>query len=167
MKAARARMIRLTGWVLAVILISGPWLFGRTFTGKCVAVYDGDTIGVMYQGREARIRLEGIDCPEYRQAYGRSARRFASRALFGKEVEVKVTDVDAYGRWVGRVYVDGEDVCLALVSAGLAWHYKHYSNDVGLAKAEQKARRQHKGLWSDAHPIAPWVWRRQHPRRKK
>ena len=50
--------------LLAVCLIAAAYLSAQTFSGQCVAVSDGDTIKVLRAGREARIRLEGIDCPE-------------------------------------------------------------------------------------------------------
>ena len=41
-----------------------------------------------------------------------------------------------------------------------AWHYKQYSDDVSLAKAEQDARDAQRGLWADSKPIPPWDWRK-------
>jgi hypothetical protein len=72
-------------------------------------------------------------------------------------------DIDRYGRTVARVVVDGEDLGLALVRAGLAWHYTHYSNDVELARAESAARAAKRGIWSHAKPIPPWEYRRPTP----
>ena len=43
------------------------------FTGKVVGVIDGDTIDALHDGVAERIRLNGIDCPEMRQAFGRKA----------------------------------------------------------------------------------------------
>ena len=53
---------------------------------------------------------------------------------------------------------------LELIKAGLAWHYKRYSSDPVLAKAEEQARRQKLGLWSMPNPIPPWEYRRWHRR---
>ena len=55
-----------------------------------------------------------------------------------------------------RVRVEDTDVSLALVKAGLAWHYKRYSSDPELAAAEQRARAVGVGVWSLADPIPPW-----------
>ena len=88
-----------------------------------MGVTDGDTISVMRDGRAVRVRLEGIDCPENGQDFSQSAKRFTSDMAFGKEATIEVRDVDRYGRLVARVQVGGEDVSLALVQAGLAWHY--------------------------------------------
>ncbi len=50
--------------LLAVCVLAPAPLRAQTFSGMCVGVTDGDTIKVLRDGREARIRLEGIDCPE-------------------------------------------------------------------------------------------------------
>jgi hypothetical protein len=60
---------------------------------------------------------------------------------------------------VARVIVDGTDVSLALVEAGLAWHYKQYSDDPILAAAEVVAKAKKVGVWSLPYPTAPWAYR--------
>jgi micrococcal nuclease len=45
-------------------------LFAVDFTGRVVGISDGDTISVMRGTRAEKIRLNGIDCPEKRQAFG-------------------------------------------------------------------------------------------------
>ncbi|HIK90904.1 MAG TPA: hypothetical protein EYG03_02790, partial [Planctomycetes bacterium] len=48
-----------------------------------------------------------------------------------------------------------------LVKAGLAWHYKQYSDDKRLTDDEDNARLKKLGLWVGSHkPIAPWDWRK-------
>ena len=49
--------------LLAVCLPTAS-LSTQTFSGKCVEISDGDTIKVLRAGKEVKIRLEGIDCPE-------------------------------------------------------------------------------------------------------
>jgi endonuclease YncB( thermonuclease family) len=149
---------------LLMLLLATPLLAGETYTGKCVGVHDGDTISVMKAGRAVKIRLEGIDCPELGQDFGTRAKQFTSALVFGKDVEVKEYNRDIYRRTVARVFVEGEDLSLALVMAGLAWHYKHYSSDPVLAEAEVEARRAKRGLWSMPNPVPPWEYRRLHRR---
>ena len=60
--------------------------------GQVVGVADGDTITVMHGGVGEKIRLNGIDCPEKRQAFGTKAKQFASRLVFGKTVTVHVPE---------------------------------------------------------------------------
>ena len=44
--------------------VAAAALYAEDFTGKVVAITDGDTIKVMHNGASERIRLWGIDCPE-------------------------------------------------------------------------------------------------------
>lgn len=131
----------------------------QDFSGKCVHVYDGDTIGVLRDGREIRLRLEGIDCPEWDMDFGSQARRFTSELVLGKDVAVRFKEWDQYNRVVGRVTVDGKDLSLELIAAGLAWHYRRYSDDPALEAAEHRARDARIGLWSAPNPIPPWEFK--------
>jgi micrococcal nuclease len=144
---------------LAIICLIPLLAFAQTFSGKCVGITDGDTIRVLKDGKEVKIRLDGIDCPEMGQDFGNKAKRFTSDLGFGKIVEVHQKDIDKYGRTVARVIVDGKDISLELVKAGLAWHYKEYSSDSELASAENLARGNEDGLWAMKNPIAPWDFR--------
>ena len=150
--------------LLTLVLLIAPILSAETYTGKCIGVSDGDTISVMKAGRAVKIRLEGIDCPELGQDFGTRAKQFTSGMVYGKDVEVKEYGRDIYRRIVARVYVEGKDLCLELVKAGLAWHFKKYSSDPVLAEAEGQARKQKVGLWSMPTPIPPWEFRRMHRR---
>jgi endonuclease YncB( thermonuclease family) len=47
--------------------------FAANFTGLVVSVLDSDTIEVLHNQYPERIRLNGIDCPEKSQAYGKRA----------------------------------------------------------------------------------------------
>jgi endonuclease YncB( thermonuclease family) len=140
-------------------------LTAGTFTGKCVGISDGDTILVMKGGRAIKIRLEGIDCPELGQDFGTRAKRFTSNMVFRKLVDVKEHNQDEYGRIVARVYIDGKDLSLELVKAGLAWRFRRNSLDLILNRTEVQARKQKIGLWSMPNPIPPWEFRRRHLRR--
>jgi endonuclease YncB( thermonuclease family) len=60
---------------------------------------------------------------------------------------------------VARIEADGQDVNLAMVAAGLAWHFTRSSDDRALAEAESDARAAGRGLWADREPVPPWEWR--------
>jgi micrococcal nuclease len=154
--AARPLMFRLV--VVAFVLWSVPAVAQERFTGKVVGVADGDTISVLRNGRSVRVRLEGIDCPEKGQDFSQRAKQFTSELMFGKEATVEV-HVDRYGRLVARVLVGGQDVSIALVRAGLAWHFTKYSRDPVLAEGEQSARTAKRGLWGQGSPTPPWEFR--------
>ena len=130
---------------------------------KCrvVKVQDGDTVTVLVGSTQHKIRLQGIDCPEKAQPFGTAATKFTSDQVFGKIVTVKWDEKDRYGRILGDVIYDGnQSLSRELLKAGLAWHYKQYSDDLDLAGLEFMARSAKKGLWADKNPIPPWEWRK-------
>lgn len=157
----------------SLFLAAGTLLWGLSasaqeqFSGKVVGVSDGDTIKILRLGRQVRVRLSGIDCPEKRQAFGNRAKRYTSDLVFAKVVTVKVIDVDRYKRIVGEVILeDGTNLNRALVRAGLAWWYRHYArNDEKLERLEKIARKNKRGLWADPDPVPPWEFRKR--RRKR
>ena len=159
MAIARPGLLVLCVCLLLVLKADGSQT-QETFSGEVVGVTDGDTISVMRNGEAARVRLEGVDCPEEHQEFSQSAKEFTSVTVFGKVVAVEVRDVDRYGRLVARVIHENQDLSLALVRQGLAWHYKEYSSDSVLADAESQARAARLGIWSQPAPIPPWDFRR-------
>ncbi len=80
--------------------------------------------------------------------------------VFGKSVTVIEKKKDRWGRTIGHVLVDGRDTNLLMLEAGMAWHYREYSKNTRLQRAEDDARAATKGLWADREPIAPWDWRK-------
>jgi micrococcal nuclease len=145
-----------------VSLLIPVCIFAATFSGPAVSVLDGDTIEVLHNNRAERIRLSGIDCPEKGQAYGNNAKHAASKLVFGKEVTLQTHGLDKYGRTLGDVFLpDGTNVNQELVKQGWCWWYRKYApGDTKLERLEKDARNAKKGLWADAAPIPPWVYRK-------
>jgi endonuclease YncB( thermonuclease family) len=130
-----------------------------------VGVSDGDTITVLVDKKPIKIRLEGIDAPEAKQSFGNRSKQALSDLVFGKEVRVKKTREDRYGRSLGLVSTDGIDINAKMIQDGWAWHYKKYNRDSKLADWELQARAAKRGLWSESNPLAPWDFRdRQKPK---
>lgn len=128
--------------------------------GKVTRIADGDTFTMMFDnGFEVRVRLNGIDSPERRQAYSNRAKQALSNLIFNKEVKVYYESTDRYGRVLGEVHIDGINVNHEMVRLGMAWHYTHYSDDKTLAALEQEARKNKAGLWADPNPVPPWEFR--------
>jgi endonuclease YncB( thermonuclease family) len=127
-----------------------------------VSVLDGDTIEVLRNNRAERIRLNGIDCPEKGQAYGKKAKQAASAFVFGKELTLQTHGKDKYGRTIADVFLpDGTNVNHMLVKDGWCWWYRQYApTNSDLEKFEKDARDAKKGLWIDPAPVPPWVYRR-------
>lgn len=154
-----------TGLACGVLFASSAW--SETIRGKVVAIADGDSITVLdAQWDQHKIRLAGIDAPEKKQAFGQRAKEHISALLFSRSVAVEAEKKDRYGRTVGKVLVDGQDVNLAMVAAGFAWHYKQYASEQSATdrliydQAERVSRQTRRGLWRDPDPTAPWDWRK-------
>ena len=132
------------------------------FRATVVSVVDGDTLHVLDAARvPLDIRLDGIDCPEAGQPFGGVARRHVRAAVFDRVVDVRKVGMDSRGRVIARVQVEGRDLSLELLKAGLAWHYTDFSHDAAFAAAEREARAAKRGLWSESNAVPPWVWRRE------
>ncbi|MCA6372233.1 MAG: thermonuclease family protein [Cytophagales bacterium] len=147
--------------LFALILLCSFAPEQKTDVVKVVAVSDGDTIKVILDGVETRVRLASIDAPEKSQAYGQKAKEFTSLKCFGQTVTLRITDTDKYGRKVAFVTLpDGSSLNRELVRAGLAWHYKRYSTDASLDALQAEAKSAGRGLWADVNPVAPWDYRK-------
>ncbi len=153
--------------LLAACLLVAQLSFAAELTGLVVGVSDGDTITVLVDKTPYKIRLAGIDAPESRQAFGQASKQHLSALVYKKPVTVLWDKKDRYGRTIGKVLINGTDVCLEQIKAGLAWHYKRYASEqpaqdrADYGAAEDKAKDERIGLWSDAQPTAPWDWRRK------
>jgi len=134
---------------------------GQTFTARVTAVTDGDTYDVRRSaGGDVTIRLYGVDAPESAQPYGTAATKAARRYVGGKNVRVVVEDIGRYGRAVARISIQGGDLGAMLIGDGLAWWYREYApNETEYQRLQRQARNANQGLWSQANPIPPWVWR--------
>lgn len=136
--------------------------------GKVESVVDGDTLRV--RGGDARlqkVRILGIDAPENGQPFFAAAREHLAKVTRDREVEVTPTGTDAQGRTVARVSMNGNDVSLDMLAAGLAWYQRGDTENTALEAEERKARARSAGLWIDKDPIAPWDWREAEKARSK
>ena len=128
--------------------------------GRVVKIADGDTLTMVVDGQQERIRLSDIDTPERKQPFGMRAKQALAEMTFGKNISVFTTTRDRYGRVIGHVTAEGVDVNAELIRLGYAWVYRRYSDDAELIRLEEAARNERLGLWADSDPIPPWEWRR-------
>jgi endonuclease YncB( thermonuclease family) len=134
----------------------------EVFSAKVIVVMDGDTVMVLRDGKKTKIRLANIDAPEKDQAFGKQSRDSLQEMIGKKQVQIESKAVDQYGRLVGLISLDGQNINQEQVRRGLAWEYSHYHSDktyIGLQNEAQQARL---GLWAQANPQAPWQWRKSH-----
>jgi micrococcal nuclease len=150
-----------------LLLLSTPALAAEaTVHLRVVGVHDGDTItGLDESKTQYKIRLDAIDAPELGQPFGQASKKALSEMVFGKSVTVIEKKKDKYGRTIGHVLIDGKDTNLLMLEQGMAWHYREYSKNQRLQRAEDEARANRKGLWADREPMPPWEWRKTESRR--
>ena len=122
-------MNKLTSILILLILTALILFFSmplHAWTGKVVGISDGDTIKVLHNNKQVKIRLHGIDTPEKAQAFGKKAKKFTAKMVAGKIVSVTKTDTDKYGRTVAIITLDCKNLNKSLVASGFAWVYRKY-----------------------------------------
>jgi micrococcal nuclease len=124
---------------------------------KVTRVYDDDRIKAEGHDIEIKVRLVGIDAPETSrkkrepgQPYSQQAKKYLAELVLNKTVDIKGYGLDRYSRILGVIYLDGKNINLEMIKAGLAEVYH------GLAP---------KGLnlspyWQADKYISPKEWRR-------
>lgn len=146
--------------VLGIVFASGYYL-GKGYEGYRVnRVVDGDTLGVtdLRTGRDWRLRLWGIDAPEARECGAKESKANLEKIVGGRKPRFLILGVDGFGRYVARLWVDNEEVALAVVASGLARVDPSVESvDKGLEpdlavigelrRAEEKAKMAKLGIW--------------------
>jgi micrococcal nuclease len=137
-----------------------------SLTGKVVKVTDGDTITVLVDNEQIKVRLSEIDAPEHGQDFGQKSKEALADLVFEKEVRVVTHGKDRYGRTIGDVFVGQTNVNEKLVADGWAWNFPKYSKSKRLAELENEAREAKRGLWAGNAPIPPWEYRAEQARKR-
>ena len=141
---------------------------GPTETGIVVNVIDGDTIDVLVDGVEVRVRYIGMDTPEVHSGFewlGAEASEANVALVAGQEVvlEKDVSETDQYGRALRYVWLDAAGgwllVNLELIRQGLA-SITSYPPDVKYVDAlyvavQDQAQTAGLGLWGAAPTPVP------------
>jgi micrococcal nuclease len=127
--------------------------------GTVTRVADGDTLTVITPNQtKLRIRMFGIDAPETPkgakfpgQPYGTEAEAYLKQLVEGKRVTVEIYQVDRYKRLLSTIFLDGKDINLAMIEAGLAEVYRGPESGNPYKQqyqaAEEAARSVKKGMW--------------------
>lgn len=119
---------------------------------RVVRVVDGDTIVVLRNGTETRVRLIGINAPESGECLAQEAGRRLEELLGGEvRLETDEEETDRFGRmlayiWAGDILVNER---LAAEGLALARGYPpNISRQTILDAAEADARRERAGMWA-------------------
>lgn len=146
--------------ILLSVAIAAAW-FGRlgeqAFEGQ-FKVVDGDSLEIS----ETRMRLEGIDAPEWRQTCradgndwncGRQSASALRQLINGRDTVCSGFADDQYGRLLVTCYGGGVNINREMVSAGWAFAYGAYEGD------EAVARQAGRGIWR-GEVVPPRQWRK-------
>lgn len=126
------------------------------------AIADGDTIVIDGE----RVRLKGIDAPEYVQickkdetdyACGRAARDYLRKLIANRHVSCSGGERDRYNRLLGTCLAGDTDLSKTMVEAGWAVSFGDYYAE------EEKARNAREGMWVGRFD-RPQSWRSAHGR---
>lgn len=152
---------------------------------RVVNVVDGDTVDVVPAshrrgGETTRVRLWGIDAPEWEQPLGPDATRALAELLRDGPgaLRMEVFAYDRYARALGLLYWDKHgrvgSVNRSMVRLGMAYSSRHrqgahFRKEMGFDAAEADARRRRIGVWGIARATRelPWAYRsrRRQPER--
>jgi micrococcal nuclease len=126
-------------------------------------VIDGDTISVLMNGKNEKIRILGINTPETVdprrrvECFGREASDHAKSILTNQSVKLEADpsqdDKDKYGRLLRYVFLlNGTDYGLEMIRSGYAYEYTYdipYKYQKEYKSAQMTAEKAKSGLWSD------------------
>lgn len=129
---------------------------------KVVSVVDGDTFKIIYNQKEEKVRLIGVDTPESVHAdkskntkYGKIASEYVKELLKSQNVKLEfdVSSKDKYGRLLAYVYLEnGEMLNEKLLKEGYAQmatyppNVKYVEN---FKKMQKQARENKVGFWKE------------------
>ncbi|RJQ65604.1 MAG: AMIN domain-containing protein [Desulfobacteraceae bacterium] len=139
---------------------------------RVIEVLTGDTLRVEDSRAVLSVRLVGIDAPENRddtspgQPFSEESRRYLSQLVFQKDVDVLSFGYDIENNVLGAVLIDGKDIGVEIVKAGLAEVDSVKTppgfDSTSLREAEKQAHSQGRGIWSlGAEYVSPRNWRKQ------
>ena len=128
---------------------------------ELIKTIDGDTIKIMYEGKEENVRYLLIDTPETnhprlgKQPFGQQAKVRNQELLQKGQLEIEF-DVggkyDKYDRLLAYIYIDGKSVQEQLLKEGLARVAYVYPPNTrhldAFKKAEQQAKKSGIGIWT-------------------
>lgn len=99
------------------------------YRAVCTYVVDGDTVDLVIDvgfnlTTKQRIRLLGINTPERGQAGYSEAKEYLTSRLLDKDVIIETYKTDDFGRYLGTIFIDGEDINFVMLEMGFAKVFK-------------------------------------------
>lgn len=139
-----------------------------------IKVHDGDTVSVMVDRKQEKIRLIGIDAPEMGQEpWGENAKIYLESLLDSSDWKIRpeydIEKRDQYNRLLAYIWTkDNENVNLLMLKNGYAMLYTFPPNVKYIEEfrvAQKEAREKEVGIWGrQGLKELPQNYREEHPR---
>jgi micrococcal nuclease len=131
--------------------------------GVVTRVVDGDTVWVQISTtrQPLKVRIQGIDAPEICQPGGVQARDALRRRVLGQSVTVASPAHDDYGRTVGTLRLQGEDLGRWMVAQGHAWVYSYRHKKTPYADELTQAQFYRRGVFANLTAEEPRAFRQR------
>jgi endonuclease YncB( thermonuclease family) len=128
-------------------------------------VMDGDTVLLLPEGEHepVKFRIQGIDAPESCQPGGEASRDALIARVLRRTVRIEAHGHDSYGRRLGRLFADDQDVGAEMVRSGQAWAWSHRVGRGPYAALQREAEHSRRGLFASSQTaMSPGVFRQFH-----
>lgn len=141
--------------VISLVVCVSAFAQKIVFQAKVTAVWDGATAVVETQSQtKFVVKCQATTAPQHGESYGESSRQRLSQLVLSKTVTVEYTERNDYGHILGTIYLNGEDVCLDQIRAGLASFDSKVPSNFSTSRrelyvnSEEYARNIGAGLWT-------------------
>ena len=150
---------------LIIFLFSFTFSFSpqaQSIIGKA-KIIDGDTIHI---GKN-KIRLHGIDAPEWNQSCslsnkvwecGKKSTLMLQELIANQTVDCEISGIDKYKRYIAVCFSNEVNLNKKMVQDGWAIAYRYYSKDY--IKEEELARRNKVVIWTGKF-LEPYQFRKK------
>jgi len=168
-----ALLVSFPSFALAPAAVASPASTRYALTGRVVGISDGDTFNILVNGRQQRVRMASIDAPEIGrdrerpgQPHSQASRDALAKLIAGRTLTLDCHERDRYERNVCDVPLEGSMTAnQRQVASGMAWANMEgrgkFMRDRALPSLQERARDARLGLWEQARPVPPCVWRYQ------
>ena len=130
--------------ILFLFLMLSTLSFSEVVKAKVIAVYGGDSFQVLIGNKKQNVKLYGITAPDQKESWGPKSKESLSLFLLNKNVSLEIKSQSNSGMSV-IVYSGKENINMKMINSG---NVKFIGKDTKFKEAQNKAKKNKKGLWS-------------------
>lgn len=144
--------------IATAFLLVAAFCHAASYRATVTQVVDGDSIVAKIAGKDKKIELAHIDCPELSQPFGEQAAAFVRHKVQGQQVAITTKGHNVAGETKAEVILlkGGKNLNFLLVKEGLAWPGPT-NKSTPISNLAKQAQREKIGLWKQADPVEPWT----------